>query len=95
MNESTFMQMYMPWIVSKKVFDSDSLRLIEEELDDVVPAFGVVEEHKEGPVDEPGPLLEWLKRRAHRLRGKRTLEIRFYEMLHQIMFSVSYIYSDM
>ena len=36
----------------------DSLRLIEEELDDVVPAFGMVEEHKEGPVDEPGPLLE-------------------------------------
>lgn len=36
----------------------DSLRLIEEELNDVVPAFRMVEEHKEGPVDEPGPLLE-------------------------------------
>lgn len=48
---------------------SDSLRLVEEELDYVVPAFGMVEEHKEGPVNEPGPLLEWLEWRAHRLKG--------------------------
>lgn len=32
----------------------------------------MVEEHKEGPVDEPGPLLERLEGRAHRLRGKNT-----------------------
>lgn len=50
----------------------DSLRLIEEELDDVVPAFRMVEKHKEGPVDEPSPLLERLERRAHRLKGERT-----------------------
>lgn len=50
----------------------DSLGLIEEELDDVVSAFGVVEEDKEGPVDEPGPLLERLERGAHRLQAKNT-----------------------
>lgn len=50
----------------------DSLGLIEEELDNVVSAFGMVEEHKEGPVDEPGPLLERLERGAHRLQAKNT-----------------------
>lgn len=47
------------------------LGLVEEELDDVVPALGVVEEHEQGPVDEPGPLLEGLEWGAHRL-GERT-----------------------
>lgn len=55
---------------------SDSLRLVEEELDYVVPAFGMVEEHKEGPVNEPGPLLEWLEWRAHRLKGNTTKNMR-------------------
>lgn len=55
---------------------SDSLRLVEEELDNVVPAFGMVEEHKEGPVNEPGPLLEWLERRAHRLKGNTRKNMR-------------------
>lgn len=54
---------------------ADSLWLIEEELDDVVSAFRMVEEHKEGPVDEPGPLLEGLERRAHRLDRERTRDV--------------------
>lgn len=43
----------------------DSLWLVEEEVDDVVAAFGVVEENEQRPVDEPGPLLERLQRGAH------------------------------
>lgn len=49
---------------------SNSLRLIKKEFNDVVSAFGMVEEHKEGPVYEPGPLLQGLERGAHRLKGK-------------------------
>jgi len=49
-----------------------SLGLIEEQLDDVVSAFGVVKEHKQRPVYEPRPLLQRLKRGTHRLnRGRK------------------------
>lgn len=34
------------------------VRFVEEELNDVVLALGVVEEDKETPVDQPAPLLE-------------------------------------
>lgn len=51
---------------------SNSLRLIEKELNDVVSAFRMVKEHKEGPVYEPGPLLQGLERRTYRLKGKST-----------------------
>merc|ERR1719430_1399736 len=40
------------------------LLLVEEQLDDQVPALGVVEEDEEGPVDKPGPLLQGLQRRT-------------------------------
>lgn len=40
------------------------LRLIEEHVDDEVPTLGVVEEHKETPVDQPGALREQLQGRA-------------------------------
>lgn len=36
----------------------DLLRLVQEEFYDVVPAFGVIKEDEEGPVDEPRPLLQ-------------------------------------
>ena len=39
------------------------LLLIEEQLDNQVPALGVVEKHKQRPVDEPGFLLETLQGR--------------------------------
>lgn len=45
----------------------DSLGLVKEQVDDVVPAFRVVEEDEQRPVDEPGPLLEGLQGGAHRL----------------------------
>lgn len=49
-----------------------SLGLIEEQLDDVVSAFGVVKEDKQRPVYEPRPLLKRLKRGTHRLnRGRK------------------------
>lgn len=38
------------------------LWLIQKELNDIVSALGVVEEDKEGPVNEPCPLLEGLER---------------------------------
>lgn len=47
------------------------LWLIEKELDDVVSALGVVEEDKKGPVNEPCPLLEGLKRGGDRLDGRK------------------------
>lgn len=47
-----------------------SLGLIQEELDDVVSAFGMVKEDKQRPVNEPRPLLQWLKRWTHRLKDK-------------------------
>lgn len=46
--------------------------MVEEELDDVVSAFRMVEEDKEGPVNEPGPLLQGLERRAHGLKTENT-----------------------
>lgn len=52
--------------------ESHWLRLVEEELDDVVSAFRMVEEDKEGPVNEPGPLLQGLERRAHGLKTENT-----------------------
>ncbi len=52
--------------------NSHSLWLIEEQIDDVVSAFGVVKEDKQRPVYEPHPLLQRLKRRTHRLnRGRK------------------------
>lgn len=48
-----------------------SLRLVEEKVNDIVSALGVVEEDEEGPVNEPCPLLERLERRAHRLEETR------------------------
>lgn len=54
------------------------LWLIQKELNDVVSAFGVVEEDKKGPMNEPCPLLEGLKRGGDRLDGatfgRRTRE---------------------
>lgn len=54
------------------------LWLIQKELNDVVPALGVVEEDKQGPMNEPCPLLEGLKRGGDRLDGttfgRRTRE---------------------
>ena len=41
-----------------------NLFLVEESVDDEIPALGVIEEDKEGPVDEPGLLLKGLQRRA-------------------------------
>ena len=48
-----------------------SLGLVKEEVDDVVSPFGVVEEHEERPVDQPGPLLQGLERRAYGLERER------------------------
>lgn len=48
------------------------LWLIEKELNDVVSAFGVVEEDKKGPMNEPCPLLEGLKWGGDRLNGTKV-----------------------
>lgn len=50
----------------------DLLWLIQKELNDVVTALGVVEEDKQGPMDEPRPLLEGLQRGGDRLDGTGT-----------------------
>lgn len=47
------------------------LWLIQKELDDIVSALGVVEEDKKGPVNEPCPLLERLKRGGDGLDGTK------------------------
>ena len=42
--------------------DSVQIRLlVEEQVDDQVPSLGMVEEHEETPVDEPGSLLQGLQ----------------------------------
>lgn len=48
------------------------LWLIEKQLNDIVSALGVVEEDKEGPVNEPCPLLERLERGCNRLERTKT-----------------------
>lgn len=48
------------------------LWLIQKKLDDVVSAFGVVEEDEEGPVNEPSPLLERLERGTDGLERIKT-----------------------
>lgn len=48
------------------------LWLIQKKLDDVVSAFGVVEEDEEGPVNEPSPLLERLERGTDGLERTKT-----------------------
>ena len=50
----------------------DLLWLIQKQLNDIVSAFGVVEEDKERPVNEPCPLLERLERGSNRLDKKKT-----------------------
>jgi len=51
------------------------LRLVQKELNDIVSALGVVEEDKEGPVNEPCSLLQSLQRGGDRLdRGTHTGE---------------------
>ena len=35
-----------------------SLLLVKEEVDDIVLSLGMVEEHKQAPVDQPRPLLQ-------------------------------------
>lgn len=57
------------------MYQGNSLRLIEKELNDVVSAFRMVEEHKKGPVYKPGSLLQGLERRAHRLKGKSIQQV--------------------
>lgn len=47
------------------------LWLIQKELNDVVSALGVVEEDKQGPMNEPCPLLEGLKRGGDGLDGTK------------------------
>ena len=47
-----------------------SLRGVEEEVDDVVSAFGVVEVDEQTPVDEPSALLQRRQRRNSRLHLK-------------------------
>lgn len=54
----------------------NSLGLVEKDLNNVVSAFRMVKEYKEGPVYEPGPLLQGLERRAHRLKGKSTQSVK-------------------
>ena len=49
-----------------------SLRGVEEEVDDVVSAFGVVEVDEQTPVDEPSALLQRRQRRNSRLHLKNT-----------------------
>ena len=41
---------------------------VEEHVNDEVTTFGMVKEHKQAPVDQPGTLLQWQESTAKSLK---------------------------